>query len=572
MKKKWWHDKVAYQIYPKSFMDTNGDGIGDLRGIISKLDYLKELGIDIIWLSPIYQSPFVDQGYDISDYYKIAEEFGTMDEFDELLEETKKRGMYVLMDLVINHCSDKHEWFQKALADPYGKYAGFFHFVKGKDGRAPSNYRSYFGGSAWEPVPGTDLYYLHMFAKEQPDLNWENPELRKEIYRMINWWLDKGLAGFRIDAIINIRKDLNFPSYEPDGPDGLVSCVKMIENVDGVGEYFEDIKKNTFAKYDAFTVAEVFNMKEDELAEFIGDDGHFSTMFDFSAHMLAQGDNGWYNSRKPGFREWRDTIFASQQRIQGSGFEANIIENHDEPRGVSRFLPDYAQNEKGAKMLATTSLLLYGIPFIYQGQEIGMTNCRRTDISEYDDISTKDQYREALRAGCSTQQALECCYENSRDNARTPMQWSSDKEAGFTDGTPWLPVNPNYTEINVEEQQRREDSVLSYYRQLIALKKSPELKDIFTYGSFVPDYEETDGVFAFHRIAAEDKTGADTDILVAANYGEHACTLPIRGGYGRVLLTNVGGRGRLENELEERGTFTLGSCEAAVILLRRKRI
>ena len=215
MKRKWWHDKTAYQIYPKSFLDTNGDGIGDLKGIISKLDYLKDLGIDIIWLSPIYQSPFVDQGYDISDYYKIAEEFGTMEEFDELLAETKKRGMYVLMDLVINHCSDKHEWFQRALKDPYGKYAGYFHFVKGKDGKEPSNYRSYFGGSAWEPVPGTDLYYLHMFAKEQPDLNWENPELRQEIYKMINWWLDKGLAGFRIDAIINIKKDLSFPSFEP---------------------------------------------------------------------------------------------------------------------------------------------------------------------------------------------------------------------------------------------------------------------------------------------------------------------------------------------------------------------
>ena len=278
MMNKWWHDKVAYQIYPKSFMDSDGDGIGDLRGIISKLDYLKELGIDIIWLSPVYQSPFVDQGYDISDYYKIAEEFGTMEEFDELLAEAKKRHMYVLMDLVINHCSDQHEWFQKALADPYGKYAGYFHFVKGKDGKAPSNYRSYFGGSAWEPVPGTDLYYLHMFAKEQPDLNWENPALREEIYKMINWWLDKGLAGFRIDAIINIKKDPAFPSFEPDGPDGLATCVKMVEEVEGVGEYFEDIKKHTFAKYDAFTVAEVFNMKDDELAEFIGDDGHFSTM------------------------------------------------------------------------------------------------------------------------------------------------------------------------------------------------------------------------------------------------------------------------------------------------------
>ena len=234
MQKKWWHDKVAYQIYPKSFCDTNGDGIGDLRGIISKLDYLKELGVDIIWLSPIYKSPFVDQGYDISDYYAIAEEFGTMEEFDELLAEAKKRDMYLIMDLVVNHCSDKHEWFQKALADPDGPYADYFYFRKGKNGNPPSNYRSYFGGNCWEPVPGSDKYYFHMFAKEQPDLNWENPKLREEIYRMINWWLDKGLAGFRIDAIINIKKDLAFPDMEPDGDDGLASCWRMVENVEGV--------------------------------------------------------------------------------------------------------------------------------------------------------------------------------------------------------------------------------------------------------------------------------------------------------------------------------------------------
>ena len=562
MMKKWWHDKVAYQIYPKSFMDANGDGIGDLRGIISKLDYLKELGVDIIWLSPVYQSPFVDQGYDISDYYKIAEEFGTMEEFDELLAEAEKRHMYVLMDLVINHCSDQHEWFQKALADPYGKYAGYFHFVKGKDGKEPSNYRSYFGGSAWEPVPGTDLYYLHMFAKEQPDLNWENPALREEIYKMINWWMDKGLAGFRIDAIINIKKDPAFPSFEPDGPDGLAACVKMVEEVEGVGEYFEDIKKHTFAKYDAFTVAEVFNMKNDELAEFIGDDGHFSTMFDFSAHMLAQGENGWYNSRTPSFREWRDTIFASQMRLQKVGHAANIIENHDEPRGASRFLPEYAQNEAGKKMLAATSLLLYGIPFIYQGQEIGMTNCRRADISEYDDISTKDQYKEALQAGRTEEQALECCYENSRDNARTPMQWSAGKGAGFRDGTPWLQLNPDYTEINVEEQEKRPDSVLNFYRKLTALKKSPAYKEAFTYGEFVPDHEDLDGIFAFHR-----KTDAQ-DILVAANYGTEPCTLKLDNVTAKVLLSNVGREGIRGREIAEIGAVTLESSEAAVLLMK----
>ena len=560
MKRKWWHDKVAYQIYPKSFLDTDHDGIGDIRGIISKLDYLKELGIDIIWLSPVYQSPFVDQGYDISDYYKIAEEFGTMEDFDELLAEAKKRDMYLLMDLVINHCSDQHEWFRKALADPEGEYAGYFHFVKGKNGEPPSNYRSYFGGSAWEKVPGTDLYYLHMFAKEQPDLNWENPKLREEIYKMINWWLDKGLAGFRIDAIINIKKDPSFPSFPPDGPDGLVTCSKMVDEVQGVGEYLEDIKNNTFRKYDAFTVAEVFNMKDDELREFIGEDGHFSTMFDFSAHMLAQGENGWHSSRRPDFREWRDTIFASQKRLQEVGFPANIIENHDEPRGASRFLPEYAQNEAGKKLLAATSLLLYGIPFIYQGQELGMTNVKRADISEYDDISTKDQYQEALRAGCTKEEALACCFENSRDNARTPMQWDGSENAGFTDAEPWMPVNPNYTQINAAEQAGREDSVLSFYKKLIALRKDPAYREILTSGKFVPAFEDEDGIFAYCRVAEDGRK-----ILVAGNYGTDARTLELEGACGKVLLSNFGQEEKTETQAGAEGKITLGSLECVVI-------
>ena len=322
-------------------------------------------------------------------------------------------------------------------------------------------------------------------------------------------------------------------------------------------------------------------MKDDELAEFIGDDGHFSTMFDFSAHTLAQGESGWNNSRKPSLKEWRDTIFASQKRMQEVGFPANIIENHDEPRGASRFLPEYAQNETGKKMLATTSVFLYGIPFIYQGQEIGMTNCRRNDISEYDDISTKDQYREALAAGCSREQALEYCYENSRDNARTPMQWSDEKGAGFTIGTPWLALNPNYTEINVENQAERPDSVLSYYKKLLALKKSPEYKDTFTYGRFVPDYEDKEGVFAYHRISGNDTEKAcvrgmevedgekdvSQDILIAANYGTELCTLKLAGRSGKVLLSNAGKEEKGTREITEAGSITLESCEAAVILL-----
>lgn len=532
MQKKWWHDKVAYQIYPKSFCDTNGDGIGDLRGIISKLDYLKELGVDIIWLSPIYKSPFVDQGYDISDYYAIAEEFGTMEEFDELLAEAKKRDMYLIMDLVVNHCSDKHEWFQKALADPDGPYADYFYFRKGKNGNPPSNYRSYFGGNCWEPVPGSDKYYFHMFAKEQPDLNWENPKLREEIYRMINWWLDKGLAGFRIDAIINIKKDLAFPDMEPDGDDGLASCWRMVENVEGVDALLEDLKNHTFAKKDAFTVGEVFNIGVEDLPDFIGENGHFSTIFDFSAHMLSDGKHGWYDAPPISFNAWKKAITDSQMRVQNVGFEANIIENHDEPRGVSRFLPDYAQNADGAKMLGTVSVLLRGIPFIYQGQEIGMQNARWNSVDEFDDISTKDQYRVAREAGLSDAEALAVCSVMSRDNARTPMQWKDAPQAGFTSGTPWLKVNDNYPVINVEKEEGQLDSVLHYYRKLIALRKSGEYRELFTYGKFEPAYENADHVMAYYRILQGRR------VLVAANFGTDTIELDWEVPAKKVLLSN----------------------------------
>ena len=553
MKKKWWHDKVAYQIYPKSFLDSNGDGIGDLRGIISKLDYLKDLGVDIIWLSPIYKSPFVDQGYDIFDYYSIAEEFGTMEEFDELLAEAKKRNMYIIMDLVINHCSDKHEWFQKALADPDGEYADYFYFRKGKDGNPPSNYRSYFGGNCWEPVPGTDKYYFHMFAKEQPDLNWENPTLRKKLYDMINWWLEKGLAGFRIDAIINIKKDLDFPNLEPDGPDGLAGCWRMVENVEGVGEYLEDLKKNTFEKYDAFTVAEVFNMHKDELSQFIGENGHFSTIFDFSAHALSNGAHGWYDAPDINFNDWRKTIINSQLQVQKCGIEANIIENHDEPRGVSRFLPEYARNPLGTKMLGTVSVLLRGIPFIYQGQEIGMQNAVWNDVKEYNDINTIDQYNLAISAGLSDKEALAVCSKMSRDNARTPVQWSDSDNAGFTTGTPWLKVNSNYKDINVQNQENDPDSVLNYYRKLVATRKSPEYKELFTYGVFEPAYEDTEYVMAYYRVSDNQR------ILVAANFGKDAKTIELKFPVKKVVLSNVG-----RKEINE-VSLKLDSCEVIVI-------
>ena len=437
-----------------------------------------------------------------------------MEEFDELLEEAKKRDIHIVMDLVINHCSDQHEWFQKALSDPYGEYGEYFYFRKGKNGVPPSNTRAYFGGSTWEPVPGyEDLYYFHAFAKEQPDLNWENPKVLQELYTMINWWLEKGVAGFRIDAIINIQKDLEFPSYEPDDREGLADIVKMIDSVDGVGDKLQALKKNTFDKYDAFTVGEVFNMKKEELREFVGENGHFSTMFDFAPCCLSFSTGGWHKAEPISFETYRDTIYNAQKECMDIGFLANILENHDEPRGNSRYLPPYAQNEQGIKMLGTVSVLLRGLPFLYQGQEIGMTNCRMASIEEYDDISTKNEYRNAIADGCTEEEALEACYRFSRDNARTPVQWDASPNAGFTTGTPWLKVNPDYIHLNVAAQEQDENSVLNYYKKLIALRKSETYREIFTYGDFEPLFEAEQYILAYRRVLDAH------DAIVVGNFG-----------------------------------------------------
>ena len=530
--KKWWHDKVAYQIYPKSFCDSNGDGIGDLRGIISKLDYLKELGVDIIWISPIYCSPMVDQGYDISDYYNIDPIFGTMEDMHELLKQAKERNMYILMDLVVNHCSDKHEWFRKALEDPEGEYADYFYIREGKGDKPPCNWRSYFGGSVWEKIPNTNKYYLHVFAKEQPDLNWENPKVKNEIYKMINWWLEKGLSGFRIDAIINIKKDLRFQDFPADREDGLCSIDRMLEAAEGVGDMLKELKEETFEKFDAFTVGEVFNNKEEELYKFIGKDGYFSTMFDFEMEILGKCEKGWYGNKTFTTNELRTAIFDSQIKTMDIGFKANIIENHDEPRGVSRYIPKEDLNDQSKKMLASISLMLRGIPFIYQGQELGMTNSKFNSIKEIDDISTIDQYKVAIKEGYSEEEALEIINTYSRDNARTPFQWDSSENAGFTTGKPWLKVNENYKEINAVSQVENEDSVFNFYKKLINLRKSEEFKDAVVYGKFEPVLENYDNLVAFYR------KGSSKKLMLLANYQNEEQTIELSKSYSKVLLNN----------------------------------
>lgn len=531
MNRQWWHDKIAYQIYPKSFYDSNGDGIGDLPGIIEKLDYLSYLGVDILWLSPIYQSPLADQGYDISDYYKIDPRFGTMEDMDRLIGEAKKRNMYILMDLVVNHCSDEHPWFQKAIEDPEGEYGNFFYLADIGEEK-PCNWRSYFGGSVWSPLPGTKKQYLHMFHKKQPDLNWENPRVRKEIYKNINWWLEKGLAGFRIDAIINIKKPLLFSDYPADREDGLCSPEAMLSEASGIGEFLAEMRDETFAKYQAFTVGEVFNEKPEELEEFIGENGYFSTMFDFHEAVIGQSPKGAYDNRPVTPEEYKKACFTAQEKIGNMGFYSNLIENHDEPRGVSHYLPG-PPCEAAKKMLAGLYFMLRGIPFIYQGQEIGMENTKVSSIEEIDDISARGEYETALRAGLSRDEALAAVIPVSRDNARTPMQWEDSPNAGFTTGTPWLSVNPNYHRIHAADQIQKEDSLFQFYRNLIRVRKDPDYKETLVYGSFVPYQKEQKNLMAYFR------KGAEKTLLVMGNFQAEPQEAVLPGKVTRTVLNNL---------------------------------
>lgn len=535
MKKKWWHNKTAYQIYPKSFYDSNGDGIGDLPGIISKLDYLKALGVDIVWLSPVYRSPFADQGYDIADYYAIDPKFGTMEDMETLIAEAKKRDMYIVMDLVVNHCSDEHEWFQKAIQDPDGEYGNFFYIEDCPDGKKPCNWRSYFGGSVWEPLPGhPEKQYLHLFHKKQPDLNWENPKVREEVYKNVNWWLDKGLGGFRIDAIINIKKKLPFQDYEPDREDGMCSTNRMLEEARGIGEFLREMAEKTFRPHDAFTVGEVFNEKDDELADFIGDDGYFSTMFDFYETCYGKSEKGAYDSERyltP--EEYKHCIFRTQKRVGDLGMVSNIIENHDEPRGVSHYIQPEDLCLASKKLLGGVNFCLKGLPFLYQGQEIGMENTVFSSIEDVDDIGTLDEYKVGLDAGLSPKEALEAAGHFSRDNGRTPMQWSAGEQAGFTTGKPWLAVNPNYTRINVESQENAPDSVLNFYRKLTALRKDSRYQEALVYGTFVPYLEEEKNLIGYLR-----KTEAQT-LLVLSNFQKEGRMVKLPGETAKVLLNNL---------------------------------
>ena len=542
MEKDWWKGKVAYQIYPKSFKDSNGDGVGDLKGITEKLDYLQKLGIDILWLSPIYKSPFIDQGYDISDYYAIDPIFGTMEDMEELIAEGKKRGISIIMDLVVNHCSSHHEWFQKALADPDGPYADYFYFIESD--KEPNNWESYFGGSVWEPVPGTNKYYLHSFHKDQPDLNWQNPILREEIYKMINWWLDKGIAGFRIDAIINIKKDLEWRSLPSDRDNGLVPVPESLVNAQPIEPFLQELKERTFAKYNAFTVGEVFNETDEELHFFIGKDGVFSSIFDFKQTMLGQEGKGWFDHSLPTADELKESIFQAHERADSIGVLSTIIENHDEPRGVSHYIAEGQVNDTSKKALGTIQILRKGIPFIYQGQEIGMENQIFESVEDFDDIATINGYHVAKEAGLSEEEALAAIAKYSRDNARTPMQWSAEPGLGFSDGTAWLISPKPNVAINVEDQEKDPNSILNYYRQLTALYRHPLYGNTVRFGDMIPAYRDRENIIAFER-------RGDKRLLVISNFQNRQATLELPATIKTVILNNTAGLFQEGNQVLE---------------------
>ncbi|ELC8398830.1 alpha-glucosidase [Clostridium perfringens] len=511
MNKKWWKELIAYQIYPKSFMDSNGDGIGDIQGIISKLDYLKDLGIDLIWLCPMYKSPNHDNGYDISDYKDILDEFGTMDDFNELLNEVHNRGMKLIIDLVINHTSHEHPWFIESRSSRDNPKRDWYIWREGKGDEEPNNWESIFKGSAWEFCENSEEYYLHLFAKEQPDLNWENKEVRNELYKMINWWLDKGIDGFRVDAISHIKKEEGLKDM--DNPEGLkyVSSFEKHMNVEGINSHLKELKEETFSKYDIVTVGEANGVSANEADHWVAEDeGTFNMIFQFE-HL-----NLWNYEEGQGFdvKAYKDVLTNWQNSLEGKGWNALFIENHDIPRVVSTWGNDKEYLTECAKAFGAIYFLQKGTPFIYQGQELGMTNVKYHSISEYDDVKTINTYNERIESGVSEEIALKEAWVTSRDNSRTPMQWNSSKNAGFTCEKPWIGVNENYKTINVEVEERDENSVLNFYKKLIKLKKSNEA---LIYGVYDLILEEDENIFAYTRTLNNEK------FLIMANLtGENA--------------------------------------------------
>jgi len=523
-KKAWWKEAVVYQIYPRSFADSNGDGIGDIAGITSHLDYLKELGIDVIWLSPVYKSPNDDNGYDISDYRDIMTEFGTMEDFDRMLKEAHSRGIKIVMDLVVNHTSDEHKWFIESRSSKDNPYRDYYIWKEPKDGKAPNNWQSCFSGPAWEFDEKTGMYYLHCFSKKQPDLNWENPKVRDEVFDMMDWWCKKGIDGFRMDVISMISKD---PAY-PDGPvtDGLYGDLSpFVCNGPHVHDYLKEMNRRVLSKYDIMTVGEAAGVTIDEAKKYANSEGtELGMVFHFEHTDLTKSENsvvGKWGYAHPKMSSIREILNKWQTELEGKAWGSLYWDNHDQPRAVSRFGNDSPEwRVISAKMLATCLHMMKGTPYIYQGEELGMTNTHFASVEDCRDIEEINAYKQYVtdNAIASPEEMLKCFDAVARDNARTPMQWDSTENAGFTKGTPWIPVNSNYRKINSVKALEDRDSVFHYYQKLIRLRHE---NPVIVYGNFRPLMEESDTVYAYERELEGRR------LIVACNWTEkdQACTL-----------------------------------------------
>lgn len=513
MEKNWWKEAVAYQVYPRSFNDSNNDGIGDLPGMVEKLDYLKDLGIDVIWLSPMYKSPNDDNGYDISDYQDIMEEFGTMEDFNHLLSEVHKRGMKLILDLVVNHTSDEHPWFIESRSSKDNPKRDWYIWADPKpDGSEPNNWESIFNGSTWEYDDTTKQYYFHLFSKKQPDLNWSNPDVREAVFKMMNWWFEKGIDGFRVDAITHIKKtfeagDLPVPKGKQYAP-----AFDVDMNQPGIQDWLQEMKDKSLSHYDIMTVGEANGVNPDNAKEWVGEkEGKFNMIFQFEhLGLWSTGDS------KFDVLSYKNVLNRWQKQLEGIGWNALFIENHDQPRRVSTWGDDKKYWFESATSHAVVYFLQQGTPFIYQGQEIGMTNYPFESIETFNDVAVKTEYQIVKSQGGDVNQLLDKYKMENRDNSRTPMQWTNEINGGFTEGTPWFPVNPNYKTINVAQQSEDSDSVLNFYKRLIKIKKSD---DIYTYGEFNLIDDANENIFAYTR-KLNNKT-----VLVAGNLTDHVASL-----------------------------------------------
>ena len=525
MHKSWWKESVVYQIYPRSFKDSNGDGIGDLRGIIQKLDYIKDLGVDVVWLCPVYKSPNDDNGYDISDYRDIMGEFGTLADWQELLDGMHLRGIKLIMDLVVNHTSDEHPWFVEARKSKDNPYRDYYIWHPGKNGHEPNNWASAFSGSAWQYDEATGEYYLHIFTKKQPDLNWENPKVRFEVYDLMRWWLNKGIDGFRMDVINMISKVPGFPDVPARNTDRFQPDHRHTTNGPRLLEFLDEMKREVLSKYDILTVGETPSVTPQIAIDFTHEDtGALSMVFQFQ-HMDIDADMSTGNSRstvKPwSLLELKHITTHWQKELENKGWNSIYLMNHDQPRAVSRFGNDKEYRIESAKLLATFSLMLQGTPYIYQGEEIGMTNVAFEKITDYRDVETLNMYRELVEEkGFDPQSLLKVINAKSRDNARTPMQWDKGKNAGFSTGTPWIKVNPNYKGINVQSALANPNSIFYYYKKLIQLRKQ---NPVSIYGSYDLLLENDEKVYAFTRTLENDR------LLVLLNFtgGDATFELPV---------------------------------------------